>query len=86
MSSMSSSMLSMLAIFGCLATQSDVLLLFVGVDPKDTLSSNSTRSPKLAADPTLLLAISSERLPPVDPMDDVDEALDDADASVVDSE
>ena len=83
---MSSSVLSMLAIFGCRDTRSYALLLFVGADPKDTPSSNSTRSPKLAADLTLLLAISSERLPPVDPMDDVDEAFDDADASAVDSE
>jgi hypothetical protein len=62
------------------------LLLFDDADLKDTTSSNLARSPKLAADLTLLLAISSERLPPVDPMDDVDEAFYDVDASAVDSE
>jgi hypothetical protein len=62
------------------------LLLVSDANLKDTPSSNSTRSPKLAADPMLLLAISSECLPPLTPMDDVDEVLGDADASAVDSE
>jgi hypothetical protein len=61
------------------------LLLVVNVDLKDTPSSNSKRSPKLAADPTLLRTISSERLPHVDPMEDADEDLD-VDASAVNFE
>jgi hypothetical protein len=48
--------------------------------------SNLTGSLRVAADPTLLIAIMSERLLPVDPMDDVDEALGDVDASAIDSE
>jgi hypothetical protein len=62
------------------------LLLVDDADPKDALSSNSTRSLKLAAGPMLLLAIWSECLPPVDRMDDVYEAFGDADASAVDFE
>jgi hypothetical protein len=62
------------------------LLLVVDADPKDTSSSNSTSSPRLAAKPKLLLAIMSERLPLVDPMDDVDEAFGDADVSAVEPE
>jgi hypothetical protein len=60
-----------------------VLLLVVDADLKDTPLSNSTRSPNLAVNQMFLLAISSE--PPMDPMDDDDEA-DDVDASAVDSE
>jgi hypothetical protein len=62
------------------------LLLVVDSDLKDTMSSNSTRSPRLATKLTLLHAITSEHLPPVDPVDDVDEAFGDADVSAVEPE
>jgi hypothetical protein len=79
-------MLSMLSVLGCCDTRSNALPLVVDVDLKDTSSSNKTRSPKLVADPMLLLAISSECLLPVHPMDDVDEDFGDSDAFIVDSE
>ena len=86
MSSLSLPALSMFSVFECWGTRSDALLLVIDADPKDTPSSKSMRSPRLAVEPTLLLAIMSERLPPVDPMDDVDEAFGDADASTIEPE
>jgi hypothetical protein len=62
--------------FECRGTRSDdVLLLVADVDPKGTPPSKSMRSPRLVAEPTLLLAIMFERLPPVDPIDDADDAF-----------
>jgi hypothetical protein len=73
--------------FECWGARPDeALLLGFDVDPKETLSSKSRRSPRLEVDPMLLLVMTVERLPPVDPMGDADDAVDDADASAVEPE
>jgi hypothetical protein len=69
--------------FVCWSTRVDDVSLLV---PKETPSNRSTRSPKLAAEPTLLRVIGVDHSLLTEPTYDVDVAVVGVDASAVELE